>query len=511
MARYHTDSLPGAGTRWPDRVDARPGRRPERAGGEGGRMLEMLMQTVSLPTWLFVLVSAAGVWCLVERLAVPLLRAIVRGRSARVLSEVDEQLAVRIPPFKLTRRQVLIDRLFHDERIQDAVAQFCRESGSARSTALRAVDRYAREIVPSFNAYLYFRFGYWLARSVARSLYRVRLGHANRDALAGIAPGSTIVFVINHRSNMDYVLVAFLVAEHVAVSYAVGEWARVWPLQTLIRSLGAFFVRRRSGDSLYRVVLQRYVQMATEAGVPQAMFPEGGLTRDGALREPKLGLLDYMLKGFDPAGPRDLVFVPVGLNYDRVLEDRALIEGADGGLPKGVGRTAAIAAGFLAKNLWLVLTGRWFRLGYACVNFGSPVSARAYLAAGGGDLRVLAEPERHLRVAAFGRHLMAEVGRVIPVLPVSLVASIFTEDPGTVRSELEIKAAVLARMRALEARGFHVYVPRADQDYAVSVGLRMLSLRRLVTVRDGLYTAEPTELKVLNYYANAVVHLVRPA
>jgi glycerol-3-phosphate O-acyltransferase len=474
-------------------------------------MLDVLMQAVSLPAWLFVLLLAAASWWLAEKVIVPSLRAIMRGRSARVLREVDEQLAVRIPPFKLTRRQVLIDRLFHDERIQDAVAQHCRETGAPRRTVLRAVDRYAREIVPSFNAYLYFRFGYWLARSVARSLYRVRLGYADRDALAGIAPGSTIVFVINHRSNMDYVLVAFLVAEHVAVSYAVGEWARVWPLQTLIRSLGAFFVRRRSGDPLYRAVLQRYVQMATEAGVPQAMFPEGGLTRDGALREPKLGLLDYMLKGFDPAGPRDLVFVPVGLNYDRVLEDRTLVGGADGGLPKGVGRTAVITVGFLAKHLWLVLTGRWFRLGYACVNFGSPVSTRAYLATDGGDLRALAEPERHRRVAAFGRHLMAEVGRVIPVLPVSLVASIFAEEPGSALSELEIKAAVLARMRSLEERGFHVYVPRADQDYAVSVGLRMLSLRRLVAVRDGLYTAEPNELKVLNYYANAVVHLLRTA
>src|SRR5690242_7314386 len=93
--------------------------------------------------------------------------------------------------------------------------------------------------------------------------------------------------------------------------------------------MGAYFVRRNSGDPLYRTVLQRYVQMATEAGVPQAMFPEGGLTIDGKLRTPKLGLLDYMLKTFDPAGERDLVLVPVGINYDRVLEDRALLSKLD--------------------------------------------------------------------------------------------------------------------------------------------------------------------------------------
>ena len=89
--------------------------------------------------------------------------------------------------------------------------------------------------------------------------------------------------------------------------------------------MGAYFVRRGSGDALYRKVLSRYVHMAIEGGIIQAVFPEGGLSRDGRLRPPKLGLLDYMVRTFDPAGERDVVFVPVGINYDRVLEDRTLL------------------------------------------------------------------------------------------------------------------------------------------------------------------------------------------
>jgi glycerol-3-phosphate O-acyltransferase len=85
-----------------------------------------------------------------------------------------------------------------------------------------------------------------------------------------------VVFVMNHRSNMDYVLVSFLAAERVALSYAVGEWARIWPLQGLIRAMGAYFVRRNSGDPLYRMVLQRYVQMATEAACRRRCTPRAG-------------------------------------------------------------------------------------------------------------------------------------------------------------------------------------------------------------------------------------------
>ena len=92
-----------------------------------------------------------------------------------------------------------------------------------------------------------------------------------------IPRGSTVVFVMNHRSNMDYILVAYLAADRTALSYAVGEWARIWPLQTLIRSTGAYFVRRNSGDPLYRRVLERYIHMATSSGVTQAGRPATGV------------------------------------------------------------------------------------------------------------------------------------------------------------------------------------------------------------------------------------------
>src|SRR4029077_7567496 len=118
-------------------------------------------------------------------------------------------------------------------------------------------------------------------------------------------------------------------------------------------------------DPLYRRVLERYIQMATAAGVTQAVYPEGGLTRDGRLRPPKLGLLDYMLRGFDPAGERDLVFIPVGINYDRVLEDRTLLLDLE---PEKAGAGPLAAAWttlrFALRNLFLMVRSRWHRFGY---------------------------------------------------------------------------------------------------------------------------------------------------
>ena len=468
-----------------------------------------MTSSITLPLWLFVLLALLAAWAALERLMVPSVRWFVRSRTNRVIEEINTRLPIEIPQFNLTRRQVLIDRLMFDPRVQEAAAAFARERGMPREVATARVARYAQEIVPAFNAYLYFRIGYWAARKLARLLYRVRLGWSDEAGLAGIAKGSTVVFVMNHRSNMDYVLVGYLASKRAALSYAVGEWARIWPLQALIRSMGAYFVRRDSGDELYRRVLERYVWMATSSGVTQAVYPEGGLSRDGNLRRPRLGLLDYILRAFDPHGERDLVFIPVGINYDRTLEDRTLLLDLERDRRKPrAAKAAANTLAFAARNAFQMVTGRWHRFGYACVNFGTPVSMRAYCAGRDLDFRHLSKDERFAAVERLGTELMGAVGAVIPVVPVPLVATVVlrAEKP---LDELELKARVRDLIETLEASGARVYIPRKDLDYGVVVGLRMLTLRHLVRRdADGLYSAAPGEATVLRYYANSIAHLL---
>jgi glycerol-3-phosphate O-acyltransferase len=466
------------------------------------------MRTISVPLWLAILIALLALWSLLDRLLLPSARWFLRRRVNRVLEEIHTRLKIQIPDFKLTRREVLIDRLLFDPKVQEAAAAAARETETPREVVLERVASYAREIVPSFNAYAYFRVGYALARNVARFLYRVRLGYSDEEGLAHLPPRSTVVFLMNHRSNMDYILVGYLAAEKAALSYAVGEWARIWPLQTLVKSMGAYFVRRNSRDALYRKVLERWIAMATEAGVTQAVFPEGGLSRDGKLRPPKVGILDYMLRSFDPEGDRDIVFIPVGINYDRTFEDRSLlIERDTPGPRKGGAGALGTTLRFVSKNLWLMAQNRWHRFGYACVNFGSPISLRAWTREHGIDFRRLSGDERFEKVTALGQELLAAIARVIPVVPVALVARAFVAEPERAWSELELKARALEDMRLLESRGAHVYVPRGDQDYAIDVGLRMLTLRRLVAESDGLFRAEPSERPLLEYYANSVAHL----
>ena len=464
---------------------------------------------VSLPLWLLLFLCILSVWTIGHKILLPLLRKSLKKREKRAVTQINKRLNLQLPPFKLTKSRVIIDRLLHDEKLRKDVKEYCRDNEVEEDDVLNKVKFYAREIVPSFNAYLYFKFGNLLSKLIVRLLYRIRVGFSDEEKLAKIDPHSSVVFIMNHRSNMDYVLLGYLSFQRVALSFAVGEWARIWPLKQLISSMGAFFVRRGSKNPLYRIVLARYIQLATKGGVVQAVYPEGRLSRDGNLAAPRLGILDYMLREFDMETDRDIVFIPVGVNYDRVLEDRTLLQDSD---PKAKQKSRmqiiATTIRYITHSFRLRIRGDWHRFGYAIVNFGPPISMKKYSKQHKIDFKSLNKDKRIESVKELAQDLLTAVGRVVPVAPVSLISTVFVENPEKHYSELEIAARVQAFLHGLEKNKAHIYIPRSDWTYAIQVGLRMLILRHIVVKEDELFCAVPEEIKILRYYANSIRHLL---
>jgi len=461
--------------------------------------------SITLPYWLFFLLLATAVLLVLDRVLLPGFRWYLRRRVNRVIEEVNTRLDIEIRPFQLTRKQALVDQLVFDDKVVAAMKEHATETNMPREVVQAEVLRYANEIAPSFNAYIYFRFGYWFAKSLGRLLYRVRVGFHDDGELSRVDPDASVVFVMNHRSNMDYVLVSFLAAEKTALSYAVGEWARIWPLQTLIKSMGAFFVRRNSRNPLYRKVLERYVNLATRAGVPQAVFLEGGLTRDGRLRAPKQGFLDYMLRDYHPGQDRDVVFVPVGINYDRVIEDLSLVRRLD---PEATRRSAwfviRTSVRFAFKILMMSRKKRWLRFGYASVNFGNPVSVFQFCQQRGIDLSTLDQETRFENMTQLSQQLMDEIAEVVPILPVALMSECVLAHGQSWLSELELKSIAAARIEELQARGAPIKISPTACEGVLAAALTMLEGRGFIDSKDGLYRVNEDSEDVLNYYANSI-------
>ncbi|WP_052245314.1 1-acyl-sn-glycerol-3-phosphate acyltransferase [Halocynthiibacter namhaensis] len=453
-----------------------------------------MFRTVELPFWALILILLFAAVTFASHFLFPSVRWFFRRRMERVVAKVNTRLDRPIEPFKLAERHDMIQRLIYDPKVAQAIVDHSREEGVPENVAFESARRYAREIVPSFSATAYFGFGTRIARWLSNRIYRVRLGHYDEAAIKAIDPNATVIFVMNHRSNMDYVLVTWLAAERSALSYAVGEWARIWPLRALIRSMGAYFIRRKSRNKLYRRVLARYVQMATEGGVTQAVFPEGGLSLDGSVQPPKLGLLSYIVNDFEPGKNRDVVFVPIAINYDRVLEDRVLIDAQKRGDRK-FGFTILGVFKFIFRQIRFAFTGRFHRFGYAGVSFGNPMSLSEFMLAGNKG------PE------AVGNALMDRIRDVLPVLPVPLVATVLLSTSEAL-SEDVLSSRVATLIDQISHDEGHVHLPRNSSDYAAKVGLRMLKLRKMVVETPAGFIMAPDHEDEISFYANSIAHLV---
>lgn len=446
-----------------------------------------MTQTVELPIWLFVLILLFAAVTALSHFLLPSVRWFFRRRLERAVKKLNERLERPIEPFKLARRYDMIQRLSYDPEVTRAIVEYAAENDMPENVAFQKAQSYAREIVPSFSAFAYFGFGIRVARWLAKALYTVRTGLNNDARLADLPKDATVIFIMNHRSNMDYLLVTYLAARASALSYAVGEWARVWPLSRLIKSLGAYFIRRKSRGALYRKVLARYVQMARDGGVTQAVFPEGGLSLNGKLMPPKMGLLSYILEDYNPEA-REVIFVPVAINYDRVLEDRVLIA-ADQRGDRRFGGKVSVVFKFIARKVWLRMRGRFLRFGTAAVVFGEPVSLRGY-----------AEPPT---AEALAQDLMERIQNVMPVLFVPLLSRVMLRSDAPLDDDA-LQRAVIFEIKT--CKGADPLIADDTVESAVCLARDHMEQRKLITKSDQGWAQTPDQVAVLQYYSNSIAH-----
>ena len=272
-----------------------------------------MFRSVDLPLWLLILILAFAAVTFASHFLFPSVRWFLRRRAERVVAELNKRLERPIQPFKLARRTDMIQRVIYDREVVEAVQATGDRDRRARGRRLRggaALRARDRALVQRDGL---FRLRHARGASACRASCSTSISpRRGRARWARSPPEATVVFVMNHRSNMDYVLVTYLAASRSALSYAVGEWARVWPLHRLDPLRWApIFIRRRSRNTLYRRVLARYVQTVDAGRRRPGDVPRGRPQPDAARRASRsLGLSATSSRALPDAG-RDMVFVPV--------------------------------------------------------------------------------------------------------------------------------------------------------------------------------------------------------
>ncbi|RME75460.1 MAG: hypothetical protein D6785_14780, partial [Planctomycetota bacterium] len=393
----------------------------------------------------------------------------------------------------------------------------------------------------------YYKIAYTVAKVSLNLAYNIVIDQKHLKKLDQLPKDVVQVYIMNHRSNADFVLAGFMLSRSICISFAVGEWARVWPLETLFKSFGSYFVRRGYRVPLYHKVLERYLAFITKKGLNQGIFIEGGLSRDGKLRPPKIGLLDYIIRASQEKdfSYKDILFIPVGINFDWVLEDRNLLAEKQGKKRRGffwkmvsLCRFLVFFPPILVLNFFRFVMGRMKKFGYASVAFGKPLSLKEYLEK--DDFRKLEGEARKEPLKRFGQYLLEEIGKVIPITPVCITAKAFLDFES---SSVEKKALVqkIKKLRhhyrdkghplvmgeefqwyqeqkaglqeAKEYRREELFMVEEElvedegAEKTLQLAMDILGSRKILYLKKGMIHLNPKEKEVLEYYANALAHL----
>jgi glycerol-3-phosphate O-acyltransferase len=209
---------------------------------------------------------------------------------------------------------------------------------------------------------------------------------------------------------------------------------------------------------------------------------------------PKLGILSYMISAYEPGRSRDIVFVPVALNYDRVLEDRVLVAAGKSGQRKFRLRWRT-AIRYLVQHFWQRLTGRFLRFGHAAVSFGAPVSLAQVVDRGGVA-----------RAEDVGEELMQRIRAIVPVLPVPLVAACLLQAEGPMSREA-LHAEAARAVHRMRAAGAQVELMNGELAREVDLAVNHLLMRRVLAETPRGIAVNEAERPLVEYYANSISHL----
>lgn len=440
---------------------------------------------------------------------IPWFKRFYRRRTLKTSHILDDKLSHGFTPQTHSRRSLLIDKLLSDPDVIAAIAEEIKAGNGDVIDINKRASEYAEELVPSFNVLLYFRLGYWLARGFLRFLYWVKVGYSAEKQYDNIDPHSCIVIVSNHRSNFDPFFLIYLASRKAAISYSAGEWARGFPFQQLLHAIGFYIIRRDSGSALYRKMLERYVSLAVSNCIPQGLFIEGGLSRDGKMQPLKLGMLNYVTKAMGQGDCKDIIFIPTALNYDKIPEDKTLLAHQEQGF-KQKGRFYSVLSfcKFLLQLVPHTLPHQHKPFGYACVNYGDPISLQQWQQQRGIDLNQCDSATRKQAIGQLGEDIAQEIEQHLPILPVSILSAIFLNNLDKPISELDLKAKGYQIFIGLREQGRYMLVPKQDEDYALEQGLYTLSKRKMITeVEEGLFQANSQHQAMFEYYRNSLGEL----
>ncbi|MBP8185561.1 MAG: glycerol-3-phosphate 1-O-acyltransferase PlsB [Pseudomonas sp.] len=430
-----------------------------------------------------------------QRMVHRLLRVHFRNQKAAVIGP------------DISHRRNLVKGLIHGPLVHQAILDEAERSKTSVAKVEAQALRYGNEIASDY-AYTAIRFLEVVLSWFWNKIYDgIKVNHI--EAVQEVAHGHEVIYVPCHRSHIDYLLLSYLLFRNglTPPHIAAGINLNMPVIGTLLRRGGAFFMRRTfKGNPLYTSVFNEYLHTLFTRGFPVEYFVEGGRSRTGRMLQPKTGMLAITLRSFLRSNRLPVVFVPVYIGYERVLEGRTYL---------GELRGASKKKESIFDIFKVINAIRKQRFGSVWVNFGEPLKLAEFLDSEQPDWRnqQLAPQYRPSWLNDTANHLAERIARHLneaaAVNPVNLVAlallstSKLALDEKALARVLDLYLALLRRVPYSP----HTTLPEGDGqaliDYVQSMDL-------LATQKDPLgkiYYLDENNAVLMTYYRNNVLHI----
>jgi glycerol-3-phosphate O-acyltransferase len=270
----------------------------------------------------------------------------------------------------LSHRRNLVKGLVHAPQVRQAIKDEAERENIPLEKAEARALRYGNEIASDY-AYTAVRFIEVVLSWFWNKIYDgIRVNHL--EPLQEAVRGYEVIYVPCHRSHIDYLLLSYLLFRNglTPPHIAAGINLNMPVIGSLLRRGGAFFMRRSfKGNPLYTSVFNEYLHTLFSRGFPVEYFVEGGRSRTGRMLQPKTGMLAITLRSYLRSSRLPILFVPVYIGYERVLEGRTYL----GELRGATKKKESIF------DIFKVIGALKQRFGQVWVNFGEPLKLNEFL------------------------------------------------------------------------------------------------------------------------------------
>lgn len=432
-------------------------------------------------------------------------------KLSRVLRAHFRRIRTAVIGPDLSTRRLLVDRVLTAPSVLDAIADQARRDGTDAAEAWKKAHAYAYEIAADYS-HPVVRSASFLLAPVWNRIYRGVLVH-HLDRLKQDAPGHEVVYVPCHRSHMDYLLISYLLYSRgiVPPHIAAGVNLNLPVVGTLLRKGGAFFLRRSiRGSALYSAVFSEYLAQLVAGGYSIEYFIEGGRSRTGRLLQPKGGMIAMTLRAFLRAPTRPVLFQPVYIGYEKLMEGRSYLDELSG-KPKE------------KESIWQLLMGipkvLSSNYGQVVVNFGEPIRLADVLAekAPGWTGAPVPDDEKPAwfadAVDTLAQRIQVNVNRAADVNPINLLALALLSTPKHAMNEADLLEQIalskklLAQLPYSDRVTVTPHTPEEIVAHAEEIGV----LLRVKHPLGDVLEVDGEKAVLLSYFRNNVLHLFTAA